>query len=59
MLGKLFESENRKAADESEIDRLQSRYGDGLVDELRARAERSKPDPRSHKHWQRLLRKVT
>ena len=32
--------------------------GSELAAELKARAERAKPDARSHKHWQRLLRKV-
>lgn len=59
MLARLFESQSRKAADLAELDRLQGKYGDSLAEELRARAERAKPDARSYKHWQRLLRKVT
>ena len=59
MLARLFESQNRKAADQAELDRLQGKYGDTLVDELRTRAERAKPDARSYKHWQRLLRKLS
>ena len=58
MLASLFESQSRKAADAAELDRLQRKYGDALIAELRNRAERAKPDARSHKHWQRLLRKA-
>lgn len=58
MLSKLFETQNRKAADQVELDRLQVKYGDELATELRSRAERAKPDARSHKHWRRLLRKM-
>lgn len=59
MLASLFESRDRKAADAAELDRLKRRYGDSLVMELRSRAELSRQDARSHKHWRRLLRKVT
>ena len=59
MLARLFESQNRKAADQAELDRLQGKYGDALATELRSRAERAKPDARSYKHWQRLLSKVS
>ena len=58
MLAKLFESRNRKAADQAELERLQGKYGEDLVDVLKARAEQAKPDARSHKHWHRLLNKV-
>lgn len=59
MLARLFESQNRKAADAAELDRLQGKYGDALIAELRSRAELSRQDERSHKHWQRLLRKAS
>ena len=58
MLARLLESQNRKAADAAELDRLQGKYGDALVTELRARVERSGQDARSQKHWQRLLSKA-
>ena len=59
MRARLCESQNRKAADQAELDRLQGKYGEALVDVLKARAEQAKPDARSHKHWQRLLSKVS
>lgn len=58
MLARLFESKARKAADMAELDRLERKFGEQLVPELRARVVRSQQDPRSREHWQRLLSKA-
>ena len=58
MLAGLFESQNRKAADAAELERLQRKFGDALVTELGQRAQGALQDARSRKHWQRLLRKA-
>ncbi len=58
MLAFLFESKDRQAADQAELDRLKEKYGDTLEQVLRRRAEHARGDARSRKHWKRLLNKA-
>jgi hypothetical protein len=58
MLLSLFESRERNHADQQELGRLRTRYGDDLLTELERRAARPNLRDRDRQHWKRILRKA-
>lgn len=54
----LFESADQRRRDARDLSDMFDKYGDDLVDVLRARAEDPKLRDRDRKHWSRLLRKA-
>lgn len=54
----LFEPNERKQRDMTEIQGLQSRFGDDFIDELATRAADDSLSLRDRKHWRRLYRKA-
>lgn len=53
-----FESRERCARDKTEINVMQTNYGEKTVSVLEHRSHDNNLSPRSRRHWKRLLRKA-
>jgi hypothetical protein len=58
MFARLFESTEKRGADQLELQRLQAKYGAQLVDVLKQRAGQRGISSRNKRHWQRILKKA-
>jgi hypothetical protein len=54
----LFQSAEQRRKDDDDLQELHVKYGDTIIEVLRARCDNENLRSRDRKHWSRLLRKA-